>query len=80
MILHISVDELEREFMKPWKLELIKHISIDFATNALHGWFEDEDVVIFKFKNYGLALDNRKINYSISSGPAGITVCLEFVE
>ncbi len=79
MILHISVDELEQEFQKPWKLNLIKHISIDFATNSINGWFEGEDVIVFKFRNYGFVLDNRKTTYSISAGEAGITVCIKYV-
>ena len=77
MIIHISVNELEEEFRKPWKAGLIKHPSIDYATNAIHGWFEDKDIIIFKFKDYGFINDNRSNTYSLSSGEAGITVLIE---
>jgi hypothetical protein len=77
MIIHISVNELEEEFRKPWKAGLITHPSIDYATNAIHGWFEGRDTIIFKFKNYGFINDNRINTYSLSSGEAGITILIE---
>ena len=42
--------------------------------NAIHGWFENEDCIIFKFKDYGFIHDNRGNSYNISSGAAGITI------
>jgi len=77
MFLHITVDELEEAFQRPWKLEMVQHVSIDFATNSIHGWFEDEDVILFKFKKYGFITDNRRSSYSISKGPAGLVVHIE---
>lgn len=74
MFFHITVDELEEEFQKPWKLSLIHNLSIDFATNAIHGIFEEKEVIVFNFRDYGFITDNRKSSYSISSGPAGLTV------
>jgi hypothetical protein len=74
MIIHITPDELEEEFRLPWKQEYIKHPHIDYATNAIHGWFEDRDVIIFRFKDYGFIHDNRFNTYQISSGSAGITI------
>lgn len=74
MIIHITPDELEEEFRVPWKQEHIKHPHIDYATNAIHGWFENRDVIIFRFKDYGFIHDNRFNTYQISSGSAGITV------
>ena len=47
MIIHITPDEFEPEFQDPWKQELIKSPMIDYATNAIHGWFEGKDVIIF---------------------------------
>lgn len=74
MIIHITPDELEEEFITPWKQEYIKHPHIDYATNAIHGWFEYREVIIFKFKDYGFIHDNRSNTYDISSGRAGITI------
>lgn len=76
MLIHISINELEERFKKPWKLGLIKEPSIDYATNAIHGWFEDKDEVIFKFKDYGFINDNKSNTYSISCGQTGITIII----
>lgn len=74
MIIHITPEELEEEFVTPWKQEFITQPHIDYATNAIHGLFEGRDVIIFRFKNYGFIHDNRFNTYDISSGRAGITV------
>jgi hypothetical protein len=74
MIIHITPDEFEEEFKEPWKKKYIRNVSIDYATNAVHGWFEDKDVIIFRFKDYGFINDNRFNTYDISSGSAGITI------
>jgi hypothetical protein len=74
MLIHISVEELEEKFRAHWRSSLISHPHIDYATNAIHGWFENEDCIIFKFKDYGFIHDNRGNSYNISSGAAGITI------
>lgn len=74
MLIHITPEEFEEEFRDIWKSGLIKHPHIDYATNAIHGWFEDKDVIIFRFKNYGFIHDNRFNHYKISSGEAGVTI------
>ena len=43
MLIHISIDELEENFRKPWKLGLINNPSIDYGTNCIHGWLEGKD-------------------------------------
>ena len=74
MIIHISPDEFEPEFQKLWKLEYLKQPHIDYATNAIHAWFEGAEVIIFRFKNYGFVQDNRFNSYNLSAGKAGITI------
>lgn len=74
MILYISPEELVDEFRNSWKLGHIKHPSIDYYTNAIHAIFEGKDVIIFKFADFGYALDNRFNTYDITAGPAGITI------
>ena len=49
MFIQILPDELIEEFRAPWKQQLIKNLHIDYATNAIHGWFEDKEVIIFRF-------------------------------
>jgi hypothetical protein len=74
MLIHIGVEELEENFRSCWKAGLISNPHIDYATNAIHGWFENEDSIIFKFKDYGFIHDNKFNTYNISSGAAGITI------
>lgn len=74
MFIHITPDNFVEEFKEPWKQELIKSPSIDYATNAIHGWFEDKEVIIFKFKDYGWVMDNRFSGYNMSCGKEGITI------
>jgi hypothetical protein len=74
MIIHISTEELEEEFRTLWKAGLITSPAIDYATNAIHGWFEGKDRIIFRFKDYGFINDNRFNTYNLSVGSAGITV------
>tara|TARA_R110002153_G_scaffold67787_1_gene180317 strand:- start:1413 stop:1652 length:240 start_codon:yes stop_codon:yes gene_type:complete len=77
MLIHIPINELEDKFKNPWKLGLIKDPSIDYATNAIHGWFGGRDEIIFKFKDYGFINDNKSNTYSMSCGEAGITILIE---
>ena len=74
MLIHIGVEELEEDFKSHWSANLISHPHIDYATNAIHGWFENEDCIIFRFKDYGYIHDNRSNTYNVSSGAAGITI------
>ena len=50
MLIQIGVDELLGDYKKPFGLNLIKSLSIDYATNSIHGWLEDEEVIVFKFR------------------------------
>ena len=77
MIIHITPDEFEPEFQIPWKQNQIKSPMIDYATNAIHGWFEEKDVIIFRFKGYGFINDNRFSTRELSVGAAGITLLIE---
>ena len=74
MILFISPEELVEEYRNSWKLGWIKHPSIDYYTNAIHAIFEGEDVIIFRFNDFGYVTDNRYNTYDITAGPAGITI------
>ena len=76
MIIHITPDEFESELQEAWKQNIIKSPMIDYATNAIHGWFEDKDVIIFQFKDYGFINDNRFSTRELSIGAAGITLLI----
>jgi hypothetical protein len=77
MIINISPEELEPEFRESWKMGFITQPSIDYADNAIWAILEGEQVVIFRFKNYGFINDNRYNKYFISAGNAGITIRIE---
>ena len=70
----ISPNEFEPEFRNSWKSGVITQPSIDYATNAIHVWFEGKDCILFKFKDYGWIHDNRFNTYNISAGQAGILI------
>jgi hypothetical protein len=74
MFIHITPDELEDEFRESWKLGWISQPSIDYADNAIYAVFENRQVIIFRFKDYGWINDNRSNRYLISYGSAGITI------
>lgn len=74
MTIIIPISELEEKFQLPVRTSYVKGLSIDYATNSIHGWFENEEHIIFKFRDYGMINDNRYNSYSISSGEAGILI------
>jgi len=77
MIINILPDELEPEFRESWKMGFITQPSIDYADNAIWAIFEGENVIIFRFKDYGFINDNRYNSYDVSAGKAGITIKIE---
>ena len=77
MIINILPDELEPEFKESWKMGMITQPSIDYADNAIWALFEGENVIIFRFKEYGFIHDNRYNIYNISAGSAGITIKID---
>ena len=74
MILFIPPAELEAEFVENWKLGFIRDPHIDYATNCIHAWFEEKEIILYKFIEYGWINDNRYNSYKISAGSAGIVI------
>jgi hypothetical protein len=74
MILFINIEELEQEFQNPFIMGYIKSAHIDYATNAIHAWLGEKEVIIFRFKGYGWVNDNKSNIYNMSVGSAGITI------
>lgn len=74
MLIFISPEELEPEYVNSWKLGYITKPSIDYADNAIYAVFENKQVIIFRFSKYGWINDNRFNKYLVSSGEAGITI------
>lgn len=75
MIIHIGPHELEEPVRSsPYMFERMYNLGIDYADNAIHGYYEDQEYTIFKFSDYGFINDNRFNTYHISYGTAGITI------
>lgn len=74
MLIHISTQELEEEFINHVRNGFVSQASIDYQTNAVHAQYEGKDVIIFNFKKYGWLSDNRFNTYNLSLGTTGITI------
>jgi hypothetical protein len=74
MIIQIQLEDLEPEFIPYFRFRSISNLSLDYATNAIHGYLEGKEVIVFRFKEYGFIHDNRFNTQSISYGEAGITL------
>jgi hypothetical protein len=72
MTIIIRPEEFEKDVLPKWRHGLLTSPSIDYATNTLNSWIGDEEVIVFRFKNYGFINDNRTNTYQISVGAAGI--------
>jgi len=80
MTIFVSTEQLEKEFWALHKLRYLKNCHIDYATNSINAIYEGNDVIIFKFSNYGFFLDNRYGSYKITIGEAGILIILETIK
>jgi len=74
MVIFIAIEELEQEFQNSLRMGYITGPHIDYATNAIHAWFENKEVIIFRFKDLGWINDNKFNIYNISAGSAGIVI------
>jgi hypothetical protein len=77
MTILISSEELTEETNPYFKSGLVKDLSIDYATNCIHGYVGSQEHVVFRFKDHGIYLDNRYNSYQISGGSAGILVQID---
>jgi hypothetical protein len=74
MLIVITPEELESEFQNPLKMGYITSPHIDYATNAIHAWLDEKEVIIFRFKDYGWINNNQSNKYDLSAGSAGIII------
>jgi hypothetical protein len=73
MIIFVSPNEFEPEF-RNLKVRDIFDIHIDYYTNAIHGYFESEEIIFVRFEKFGIQLDNRRNGYTSSVGEAGLII------
>jgi hypothetical protein len=77
MTIVISPEEITEEAKPYFKPGLVKDLSIDYATNCIHGYVGSQEHVVFRFKDRGIYLDNRYNSYRISGGSAGILIQID---
>lgn len=73
MIIFVTPNEFEPEFQN-FKVRNISDIHIDYYTNAIHGYFENKEIIFVKFNKFGVQLDNRRNGYTLSVGEAGLII------
>ena len=69
MRIHIALEDLVSEYVKPFKNGMIRDVHIDYYTNALHGFLGDQEVIIFRFRDCGWIADNRTGKVRVESYP-----------
>lgn len=73
--LFIPVHKLVPEIANnPDKLQYLRNVGIDFATNTIQANFEGWDISIFYFEDYDMKLSNRWVIQQYSVGMAGILI------
>ena len=74
MMMYIPVYELEEPFRScPMNLNHLYNVGIDYADQTVTGVFQDQEMVLFNFKDVGFVNDNRFNTYEYSVGTAGLT-------
>jgi hypothetical protein len=73
MIIFVTPNEFEFEF-RNYKVKNIFDIHIDYYTNAIHGYYENKEIIFVRFEKFGIQLDNRMNGYTLSVGEAGLII------
>jgi hypothetical protein len=71
MTIIVSTEEFEEGMKELYDNGLLRNFSIDYATNAIHGWNNNQDCIVFKFKGYGFINDNRYNKYDLTNNEKG---------
>jgi hypothetical protein len=71
MTIIVSTEEFEEGMKELFDNGQLRNFSIDYATNAIHGWNNNQDCIVFKFKGYGFINDNRYNKYDLTNNEKG---------
>ena len=77
MTIIIPIEELSEETKPYFKAGGVSGLCIDYATNSIHGYVGGVEHIVFRFKDYGVYLDNRHNSYDLSGGSAGILIKIQ---
>jgi hypothetical protein len=72
--IYIERNELLNEVQSDWAAGLIGQASIDYATNCIHAWCGEREVIVFSFRDYGFIHDNRFNRYELKCSTDGIVI------
>lgn len=75
----IPIEDLKKETQPYFTFGTVSGLSIDYATNAIHGYVGDVEHIVFRFKECGVYLDNRYNSYTLTGGSAGILIRIDKV-
>lgn len=65
MTIHIPISDLELSVKKLYlEDKLVGGLSIDYALNALVGWYNEKEIIVFRF-NKIFIMDNRWTSYQV---------------
>lgn len=71
----IIIDKEELKEFKPLFEEgKLSSLHIDYATNGIHCWHGEKELIIFRFKNLGWINDNKYNTYNITFNKEQITI------
>ena len=76
MTIHIPTEEFEEGMKELYDNGQLRSFSIDYATNAVHGWNNDTDCMVFKFKGYGFINDTRYNKYDLTHNEKGFIIVI----
>lgn len=79
MVIVVQIEELKEEVRPHFKSGTISGLSIDYATNSIHGYTGNLEHVVFRFEDCGVRLDNKRNSYELSSGSAGVMIRIDAV-
>ena len=74
MTIIIPIEKLSEETRPYFKFGTVSGLCIDYATNAIHGYVGGVERIVFRFKDYGVYMDNRYNSYELTGGSAGILI------
>jgi hypothetical protein len=76
MTIHIPISDLELSVKKLYlEDKLVGGLSIDYALNALVGWCDEKEVIVFSF-NKICKMDNRWTGYHVYSNKTEIIITI----
>jgi hypothetical protein len=76
MTIHIPISDLELSVKKLYlEDKLVGGLSIDYALNALVGWYDEKEVIVFSF-NKICKMDNRWTGYHVYPNKTEIIITI----